>query len=54
MTPVSPILIEALRSALAGLESTPGLDPKDPKILQFKASILLAIAELEARKSASA
>jgi hypothetical protein len=46
--------IEMLRFELARLEEAPGVDPKDPKILQFKTSILQTIVELEGHKSKAA
>jgi len=46
----SPILIELLRSTLQRLEEELGLEPNDPKLLEFKNTILRSIAEMEVRK----
>jgi hypothetical protein len=54
MPHTSPTLIELLRSTLTRLEETEGLDPNDPRVVEFKNSILRSIAELELRKSEAA
>jgi hypothetical protein len=46
----SPKLIELLRSTLKRLEVELGMEPNDPKLLEFKDSILRSIAEMEVRK----
>jgi hypothetical protein len=48
------VLIELLRSTLKRLEETSGLEPDDPKMVEFKNSILRAIAELELQRSNAA
>ena len=53
-TPPSPALIQLLRSTLQRLEESSGLDPDDPKLVEFKNSILRAIAELEVQRSNAA
>jgi hypothetical protein len=53
-TPPSPALIQLLRSTLQRLEESSGLDPDDPKLIEFKNSILRAIAELEVQRSNAA
>ena len=54
MNPLSPAFIEMLRSELARLEATPGVDPGDPSFFRFKASIQLTLAELELREAEAA
>jgi hypothetical protein len=46
----SPKLIELLRSTLKRLEEELGMEPNDPKLLEFKDSLLRSIAEMEVRK----
>ena len=46
----SPKRIELLRSTLKRLEEELGLEPNDPKLLEFKDSLLRSIAEMEVRK----
>jgi hypothetical protein len=53
-TPPSPALIQLLHSTLLRLEESSGLEPNDPKLVEFKNSILLAIAELEIQRSNAA
>jgi hypothetical protein len=36
------------------MEHSPDFDPKDPKIREFKASLMRAIAEMELRRSDAA
>ena len=50
----SPKLIELLRSTLRRLEEESGLDPNDPRLQEFKNSILRSIAEMEVRKQDAA
>ena len=52
--PSSPTLIQLLRSTLRRLEENSGLDSNDPKLVEFKNSILRAIAELEIQRSDAA
>ena len=47
-------LVDLLRSTLLQLEQSPGVDPQDPSFLQFKATILRSIAELELRRQDAA
>lgn len=54
MDKLSPAFLQVLRSTLQRLEEAPGVDPDDPKLLEFKASIMRAIAEMEMRKTDSA
>ena len=54
MVKFSPAFLEVLRSTLEQVEQTPGLDPNDPKFIEFKTAILRAIAEMELRKTDAA
>jgi hypothetical protein len=51
----SQAMVDLLRSTLEQLEiETQDLDPNDPALLQFKASILRSIAELELKEPQAA
>ncbi|HEX9201774.1 MAG TPA: hypothetical protein VF865_19610 [Acidobacteriaceae bacterium] len=54
MVNFSPAFLEVLRSTLERVEHTLELAPDDPKLIEFKRSVLRAIAELEMRKSDAA
>lgn len=48
--PVTPSLIDLLRSTLQHLEQLEGLSPSDPALGEVKKSILRSIAELESSR----
>jgi hypothetical protein len=50
----TPSLVDLLRSTLHRLEQSPGIDPRDPRFLELKATILRSIAELEVRRQEAA
>ena len=54
MVKFSPAFLEVLRSTLEQMELQPGFDPGDPKFIEFKTTILRAIAEMELRKTDAA
>ncbi|HWG17256.1 MAG TPA: hypothetical protein VN678_05305 [Acidobacteriaceae bacterium] len=47
LVPTKPEMIEILKGTLDDVEHEPELDPKDPKVIEWKASIRRSIAELE-------
>ncbi|HXE06635.1 MAG TPA: hypothetical protein VN612_01980 [Acidobacteriaceae bacterium] len=47
LVPSKPEMIEILKGTLEDVEHEPSLNPKDPKVIDWKQSIRRSIAELE-------